>query len=112
MNTRKPLETLKQKLQQIWDNKAQIAEGFMNALFSDNLIEEMAAHRMSICRECKLFDNGEDNSACIMPGTQPCCNRAKGGCGCSLYLKTRSVSSNCPRGHWEALMSEQEEALL
>src|SRR4051794_14882654 len=104
--------TLKKKLQQVWKNKSEILEGVKNAIFTSEFILEVSKHRMDICRNCPLFDNGEDKGTCILPGTHPCCNQLKGGCGCSLNFKTMSLSSECPKGHWKALMSEQEEALL
>lgn len=48
----------------------------------------------------------------MVPGTQPCCNQDKGGCGCSLKLKTRSLSSECPTGKWKAEITEEEEDQL
>jgi len=41
-------------------------------------------------------------------GTAPCCNE----CGCSLGFKTRSLSSDCPLGKWEAIVTEEEEDKL
>ncbi len=65
---------------------------------------------MQICNECDLLDvQGE---GCMVPGTQPCCNENKGGCGCSLSLKTRALSSDCPLGKWEAILTEEEEDKL
>jgi len=65
---------------------------------------------MQICQECDLLDvQGE---GCMVPGTQPCCNEKKGGCGCSLSLKTRALSSDCPLGKWEAILTEEEEDKL
>lgn len=34
------------------------------------------------------------------------------GCGCSLALKGRSLSSACPLSKWPAIMSEQEEEMF
>lgn len=41
---------------------------------------------------------------CELYGTQPCCSL----CGCSLKLKTRSLSSSCPANKWKAVISEEE----
>jgi hypothetical protein len=50
-----------------------------------------------------LFDaKGTD---CLAPGTQPCCS----DCGCSLAFKVRSLSSECPKGYWFALTTEEQE---
>jgi hypothetical protein len=48
----------------------------------------------------------------MVPGTQPCCNEKMGGCGCSLGFKTRSLSSACPKGYWDAELNEHEEDQL
>lgn len=53
----------------------------------------------------------------------PCCNsklqmpdvqtgEMKYGCGCSLTLKLRSLSSECPVRRWLALTTEQEEEMI
>lgn len=53
----------------------------------------------------------------------PCCNNKASipdninksitqGCGCSLKLKLRSLSSECPAHKWLALVSEQEEEMI
>jgi len=95
---------------QIWKNKGQILEGITNSIFKKEDVEEIAQQRMQICRDCDLFDvHGE---GCMLPGTEPCCNENKGGCGCSLRLKTRSLSSECPFQKWEALLTEQEDEYL
>lgn len=94
----------------VWKNKGQIIEGIKNSVFKKDDVEQIADYRMGICVQCELFDdNGE---GCLVPGTQPCCNEKKGGCGCSLGFKTRSLSSSCPKNRWVAVMSEQEEDLL
>jgi hypothetical protein len=41
----------------------------------------------------------------MVPGTQPCCSK----CGCSLSLKLRSLSSECPVGKWDAYFTEEQE---
>jgi hypothetical protein len=48
----------------------------------------------------------------MVPGTAPCCNKELGGCGCCLALKTRSLSSECPKGHWKAELTQEEEDKL
>ena len=86
-----------------WKNKKQILEGFVNSVFKREDIEEVSAVRMAVCNTCPLLDL--DGSKCLVPGTQPCCS----GCGCSLYMKTRSLSSSCPENKWGALVDEIEE---
>lgn len=94
----------------IWKTKGQIFEGIINNIFKKEDVEAVAEYRMFICKNCKLYD--EKGEGCIVPGTQPCCNEKKGGCGCSLAFKTRSLSSECPLKKWKAEMSEEEEDKL
>lgn len=94
----------------IWKAKGQILEGVTNSIFKSEDVEQIAAERMSICTSCPLYDTAGDG--CMMPGTAPCCNMEKGGCGCNLKLKTRSLSSSCPHPDgpkWNAELSQEEE---
>lgn len=93
-------------LTQIWQERHKILEGIKNSIIRDEFVEEVATLRNSICDDCELKGN-----KCAVPGTGPCCN----DCGCSLKLKTRSLSSFCPHPDgrkWEALMTEEEEDAL
>ena len=104
------MSNLGKNIIKIWKNKGQILEGITNSIFKKEDVEEIAQHRMQICNECELLDvQGE---GCMVPGTAPCCNENKGGCGCSLLLKTRALSSDCPLGKWEAELTEEEEDKL
>ncbi len=94
----------------IWKTKGQIIEGITNSIFKREDVEAVAEYRMFICKNCKLYD--EEGKGCMIPGTQPCCNENLGGCGCSLSLKTRALSSECPLKKWKAELSEEEEDLL
>ena len=102
----------KNNLIQIWKSKGQIFEGIKNAIFKKQDVEEIAQQRMQICSMCSLYD--VHGKGCMVPGTAPCCNQDMGGCGCSLSLKTRSLSSSCPLTppKWEAILSEEEEDKL
>jgi hypothetical protein len=95
---------------QIWKNKGQILEGITNSIFKKEDVEEIAKQRMAICRKCYLYDI--HGAGCTVPKTAPCCNAKHGGCGCSLSLKTRSLSSDCPLNKWKAILSEDEEDKL
>jgi hypothetical protein len=101
---------LKENIFKIWKNKGQILEGITNSIFKREDVEEIAQQRMQICVNCALYDVQGDG--CMVPGTQPCCDESKGGCGCSLGFKTRSLSSGCPKGYWDAELNQQEEDLL
>jgi hypothetical protein len=65
---------------------------------------------MTICKTCILYD--EIGDGCMVKGTGPCCNQDKGGCGCSLEFKTRSLSSSCPKDKWLAELTVEEERVL
>ncbi len=104
------MSNLGKNIIKIWKSKGQILEGITNSIFKKEDVEEIAQQRMQICNECELLDVQGDG--CMVPGTAPCCNENKGGCGCSLSLKTRALSSDCPLGKWEAILTEEEEDKL
>jgi hypothetical protein len=88
-------------------------------LIKNEHVEAVYESRMAVCKECRLYDTTGDG--CALPGTQPCCNQNLSdtvdgkevkGCGCSLTLKGRSLSSACPLGKWTAVLTEQEEEML
>jgi len=87
-------------------NRKQILEGIKNKLFRKEHIEAEAAKRWAECKECPSLD--AEGKHCLVGGTQPCCKE----CGCSLALKTRSLSSECPLGHWGAVMEDDLEMAL
>jgi hypothetical protein len=87
-------------LKTIWENKHKIIEGIKNSIIRDEFVEEVAAMRYSVCEECP-----SKGKKCAVKGTGPCCNE----CGCSLGFKTRSLSSDCPLGKWESLITVEEE---
>jgi len=95
-----------ENLIKIWKSRNQIAEGVKNNIFKTKHVEDIAFFRNEICRVCEFIDT--TGAKCAVPGTQPCC----GECGCSLKLKTRSLSSDCPRGFWKAELTEAEEQEL
>lgn len=103
---------LKENIFKIWKNKGQILEGITNSVFKRDDVEHIAEERMKVCRRCpsKLYD--DKGTGCMVSGTAPCCNQDKGGCGCSLNFKTRSLSAFCEQGHWHAELTQQEEDLL
>jgi hypothetical protein len=101
---------LKRNIIQIWKSKGQILEGIKNSVFKNEDVEHIAQQRMQICNKCALLD--VQGVGCFVPGTQPCCNEKKGGCGCSLALKTRALSSSCPKHKWQAELTEEEEDQL
>lgn len=102
--------SLKENLFTLWKHKGQIMEGIKNSIFKREDVEEIVAVRNSICTTCDTYDPQGDG--CMVAGTGPCCDNRKGGCGCSLGFKQRSLSSACPKGHWEAMMTQEEEDAL
>jgi hypothetical protein len=100
----------RKKLLEIFQNRGKIWEGLRNKYFKKEHVEAVYEERMEICRSCNNYD--VTGSGCALPGTQPCCNENTGGCGCSLSIKLRSLSTDCPLGKWKALMSQKEEELL
>jgi len=97
------------KLKKFWDNKLEIYEGLKNKAFKQEHIEEIARERLITCNACPHID--KNGSKCEVPGTKPCC----GLCGCSLSLKTRSLSSQCADDkniRWKAILTTQQEDQL
>jgi len=90
----------------IWKEKGNILEGITNSIFSRQDVEIIAEARMKVCEGCENFDTKGTN--CMVPGTQPCCAK----CGCKLSWKTRSLSSECPIGKWNAEVTQQEEDMI
>ena len=102
--------SLKENIIKIWKSTGAILEGVKNSIFKREDVEEIARYRMLICKFCEVYT--EEDEGCMVPGTSPCCNQLKGGCGCSLQFKTRSLSSCCPLGKWDAEVSQEEEDVI
>lgn len=66
----------------------EIFDGFKNLIFKDDeKVEALAETRMKICFECTIRTDSK-------------CDRDKGGCGCYIKAKIRSVGSQCPLKKW------------
>ena len=102
--------SLRENIIRVWKNKGQIIEGVTNSIFKKEDVEQIAKHRMEICLSCKLYT--ENSDGCLVGGTTPCCNIKLEGCGCSLGFKTRSLSSECPKGYWPAEVTQEEEDVI
>ena len=87
-------------------NLDKIAEGIKNKIFKNDDVEAVAKLRWMECKLCPLLD--KKGKSCAVPGTQPCCS----DCGCSISLKIRSMSSDCPKGRWDAIMTPEMEDKL
>ena len=90
-------------LKTIWKERKKIFEGITNSIIRDSFVEQVSALRFEICNECP-----SKGKKCAVKGSAPCCNE----CGCSLGFKTRSLSSECPLGKWQAIATEEEEDKL
>lgn len=90
-------------LKKVWDSRKEILEGIKNNIFKSEAVEKIAEERNKVCMSCDKYDTKGDH--CYVKGTQPCC----GDCGCELKLKLRSLSSSCPLGKWEPVLSEKED---
>ena len=102
--------SLRENIIRVWKSKGQILEGVTNSIFKKEDVEQIAQQRMQICEKCELLDMQGDG--CMVGGTAPCCNEKLGGCGCSLTFKTRSLSSECPKGYWLAEVTQEEEDVI
>ena len=87
-------------------NVKQIAEGIKNKVFKNDDVEAIAQLRWNQCAACPSLDN--IGSFCAVPGAQPCCK----DCGCALGFKLRSLSTECPKGKWKAVMDPASEQQL
>lgn len=90
----------------VWKERNKILEGIKNKVFKKEHIEQVYNERLKICNTCDDID--KEGVKCEVPLTNPCC----GLCGCSLSLKLRSLSSECPKGKWVAITTEEEEDLI
>ncbi len=99
-------------LRQIFKNRKQILEGIKNNMFKKEHVEVIANGRMNVCKSCSNYTTND--AGCLVIGTGPCCNQNTGGCGCSLALKTRALSSGCPlpTPKWKAILTDKEEDIL
>ena len=87
----------------IWENKKEILDGIKNRVFKKDAVEAIAAERNKICEGCEFID--KEGHHCLVTRTRPCC----GSCGCSLSLKQRSLSSDCPEGYWDQVLTEEQD---
>ena len=84
-------------------NLDKIAEGIKNKIFKNDDVEAVAKLRFMECKICPLMDR--EGKTCAVPKTAPCCS----DCGCSLGLKIRAMSADCPKGRWDAIMTPEME---
>ena len=85
-----------------------ILEGINNSIFVKEQVEKIANARNEICRTCPLNSiNAKKTGLSLLRPDVHCLD-----CLCSLYVKQRSLSSECPQGKWNAIATEQEDELI
>ena len=72
----------------------EIAKGFINGTrnwigIPDPEVEKKAEERYAVCLGCDTLSECKTK-----------CDKKKGGCGCPLFLRTRS-NKGCPKGYWK-----------
>ena len=83
----------KQKLQEAWENRGKIANGFWNAyVVHKPEIDAEAARRKAICESnvCRLYDPIGKPETSMVPG-QPACSR----CSCNIHAKVHCTYCYC-----------------
>lgn len=93
-----------ENLKKVWENKADILEGFKNKIFKKEHIESLAEERLSICRsnQCGFYDKDGISDEALVKGAESCRS-----CGCDLSLKTRCLHCKCPIDFWAAVTDEE-----
>lgn len=88
-------------------NLMQIYEGWKNNLIPEKelkqQIEKVGKDRMDICNGCFYHSANRPNYKSLRPDAH-CTD-----CGCTLAAKTKCLSCSCPRGHWDAVVTKEEE---
>ena len=87
-------------------HRKEIFDGIKHNVVPTKSIRFIAKYRMSICKSCEHYSYNKQD--CLIPGTEPCCKL----CGCSLDLKTYSLSSSCPMNKWTQIISEEKDINL
>jgi hypothetical protein len=83
----------------IKDPKAwgEFTTGYLNYRDRIEWVEELHRERFAICSECPIMtvqNNATD------PAWKYRCDGAKGGCNCSIPIKTRCPGCKCPFNKW------------
>ena len=85
----------------------QIYEGWRNKLFPPEklkqLILDVSEERMSICDACKFNSANRKKKNILRPDVH--CTI----CMCTLSAKTKCLSCGCPKGFWNAILTEEQE---
>lgn len=84
-----PCEKAKLALQKA----SNIVEGYYNLVIKDNVVEELACKRISICLACEF----KVPLVRVNEKWYFSCSK----CNCPIDAKTRSTGERCPLGKWE-----------
>ncbi len=103
--------TLAEKIQKVWNNRSQIAEGAFNFYLSTNQeVKQEAARRLSICQQCEYWDPTGTSEKLVTKGYPGCT-----GCGCRGDIKTSCMNCNCylkdirQEPKWTAIMDDDQD---
>lgn len=83
-------------------NLKHIAQGWVNLIFSNEVVEERAIKRLEICNKCQKRSN--------YPSEITMDSYCK-DCGCVLQAKVRS-DSQCPNNYWNDSNSKKDSRSL
>ena len=106
----------KQKLQEAWENRGKIANGFWNAYVVHNPeIYAEAARRKAICESnvCGYYDKDGKPETSQIPG-QPACSI----CHCNIHAKVHCTYCWCALKDidkeplWNVMMTKEQDDIL
>lgn len=84
---------------------SEILDGAKNSIFTNKIVEEVAAKRKSICDICPANSANSDKDF-FKPGKFYSKIRKDAHCthcACNLHMKQRSLKTSCPIGKWKAV---------
>lgn len=104
---------LREKIQRVWKNRAQIGQGLFNMYLSMREdVKQEAARRLEICQsnKCGYWDPTGQSDKLVYKGEPGCM-----GCGCRGTIKANCMECNCylkdigETPLWEAIMDSEQE---
>ena len=105
--------TLKEKIQKVWENRVQIADGLYHTWISCTEEQEQEAQRrLEICKQdkCGYYDATGTHQSLVMKGKPGCT-----ACGCTIDYKVHCFSCDCSLKQkdltplWEAIITEEQD---
>ena len=89
-------------------NFKHIAEGIANRIIVKEEVEKIALQREDICAACPHNSKEAEIKGLSLLRPDYHCTI----CFCNIRTKSRSLSSECPEGKWEAAATEEQDALV